>query len=318
LGGAIVVQKKFDPLSVIQAIEKYKPNYLLGVPTMFQRLLAEPVLKKVDHSSLKAVISGGALIDEATIRKCKEELAPDFISLYGSADGVNCHHKRGESIERLISTVGQPNANVCEIGILDDQGHLLEPGLEGEIAARGPLTPMQYVNAPDLDKKYRNAQGWVLTGDMGLIDERGYLVLRGRKKDTIIRGGMNISPSQIESVISEYSGVVSAACIPVPDPDLGQKVGLCLSMVNGVSRPDLASLNRFLLSKGVEKHKLPEYLRYYRALPLNPAGKVDKKQLQQTFACLADVPHTTMGQALAVISQQHIRSRFKMKFGKRA
>ena len=138
---------------------------------------------------------------------------------------------------------------------------------------------MQYVNAPDLDALYRDKEGWVYTGDLGFIGDDGYLVLSGRKKDIIIRGGVNISPAQIENIAASHPAVVSAACVPVADPDLGHRVCLCLVLRDGVERPSLSQFTGYLHKQGLETNKLPEYLRYYRQLPLSPAGKVDKKQL---------------------------------------
>jgi acyl-CoA synthetase len=152
-------------------------------------------------------------------------------------------------------------------------------GCIGEIAARGPLSPMQYVGAPELDERYRDGEGWVYTGDLGLIDDKGYLVHAGRKKDIIIRGGVNISPAQIEDIAASHPAVISAACVPVADPDLGHRVCLCLVLREGMERPSLSQFTGYLHKQGLETNKLPEYLRYYRQLPLSPAGKVDKKQL---------------------------------------
>jgi len=304
LGGTLILNSGFDPARVIQTSARYQPDYLLGVPTMFQRLLADPALTEAAMASVRAVISGGALVDEATVTKCCRTLGCDFVSLYGSADGVNCHHRRGESMERVIGTVGRPNPAVCEIRIVDPRGQPCPPNELGEVIARGPLSPMQYVNAPELDERYRDPEGWVRTGDLGLLDEQGYLVLKGRIKDTIIRGGMNVSPAQIEAQVSHYPHVVSAACVPVPDPDLGQRIGLCLSMEPTAPRPRITELNRYLGERGLERHKLPEYVRYYRHLPLSPAGKVDKKRLEADFYCLNAVPQATLNQAVALMRAQ--------------
>lgn len=279
LGGSVVLLRQFDVASAIQAIAELKPAYIFGVPTMFQRIAAEPALSKIDTSSLIAIISGGAKIDEASIRRCTEAFGCGFISLYGSADGVNCHTTLDDDLETVLCKAGRPNPDVCSIRIVDDQKREVPCGCIGEIAARGPISPMQYVNDPGLDALYRDKEGWVYTGDLGFIDDDGYLVLSGRKKDIIIRGGVNISPAQIENLAVSHPAVVSAACVPVADPDLGHRVCLCLVLQDGVERPSLTQFTRYLHEQGLETNKLPEYLRYYRQLPLNPAGKVDKKQL---------------------------------------
>ena len=279
LGGSVIVLPQFDVAAAIQAIAELKPTYIFGVPTMFQRIAADPALSKIDTSSLMAIISGGAKNGEASIRRCIDPLRCGFISLYGSADGVNCHTTLDDDLETVFRKAGRPNPDVCSIRIVDDQKQEVPQGCIGEITARGPISPMQYVNAPDLDALYRDEEGWVYTGDLGLIDNDGYLVLSGRKKDIIIRGGVNISPAQIENIAVSHPAVVSAACVPVADPDLGHRVCLCLVLRDEVERPSLSQFARYLREQGLETNKLPEYLRYYRQLPLSPAGKIDKKQL---------------------------------------
>ncbi|MGA8136765.1 MAG: class I adenylate-forming enzyme family protein [Pseudomonas gingeri] len=286
LGGSIVVLPQFDVATAIRAIDRLKPTHILGVPTMLQRIAADPALAAIDRSSLVALISGGSLIDEQSIRRCVDAFGCGFISLYGSADGVNCHNTLDDPIEVVLNSVGRPNPSVCEIKIVDEQENTLPPGGVGEIKARGPLSPMQYVNAPELDARYRDAEGWVCTGDLGYIDRDGYLVLAGRKKDIIIRGGANISPVQIEMLATGHPDVVCAACVPVPDPDLGQRVCICVTLRVGASRFALKALTDYLRAQGLETNKLPEYLRFYRSLPLSPAGKVDKKALAAEVAFL--------------------------------
>lgn len=279
LGGTIVLLRQFDVAAAIQTIAELKPTYIFGVPTMFQRIAADPALSQADTSSLIAIISGGAKIDETSIRRCTEAFGCGFISLYGSADGVNCHTTLDDDLETVSRKAGRPNPDICSIRIVDDEKQEVPQGSVGEIAARGPITPMQYVNAPELDDLYRDQDGWVYTGDLGFIDDDGYLVLAGRKKDIIIRGGINISPAQIENMAVSHPAVISAACVPIPDPDLGHRVCLCLALRDGAERPSLSQFTHYLREMGLDTNKLPEYLRYYRQLPLSPAGKIDKKRL---------------------------------------
>jgi non-ribosomal peptide synthetase component E (peptide arylation enzyme) len=248
---------------------------------MLQRIAAQPALGSIDKSSLRGLIVGGSVIDEATVRKCCDAFGCGFISLYGSADGVNCHNTLDDPIEVVLTSVGTPNPAVCEIRLVNDDGLEVPQGEVGEITARGPLSPMQYVNAPELDERYRDPQGWVKTGDLGFINDKGYLVLAGRKKDIIIRGGANISPIQIEGLAMAHPDVVTVACVPVPDTDLGQRVCLCVTLREGAAKFSLKAITDFLREQGLEVNKLPEYLRFYRTLPLTPAGKIDKKALAE-------------------------------------
>lgn len=290
LGGSIVLLPRFEPAEALAAIAALRPTHVLGVPTMLQRIAADPALAGTDTSSLVAVVSGGSVIDPASIGRCMEALRCGFISLYGSADGVNCHNTLDDPPEVVLHSVGRPNDSVCAIRIVDEAGAELPAGQTGEITARGPISPMQYVNAPEMDRRYRDAEGWVCTGDLGFIDAGGHLVLTGRKKDIIIRGGANISTVQIETLATGHPDVVSAACVPVPDADLGQRVCLCLTLREGATRPSLTEICTYLREQGLEVNKLPEYLRYLRQMPLSPAGKVDKKVLATEVAPLGSGP----------------------------
>lgn len=287
MGGSIVLLKQFDVTDALEAIAKHRPSHIFGVPTMFQRMTIAPKLREIDLSCLTAIVTGGAIIDRATIYRCVNAFDCRLISLYGSADGINCHNTLDDPLESVCRSVGRPNTSVCDIRIVDEQGQPLAQGEIGEIAGRGPISPMQYVNAPDLDKRYRDDEGWVYTGDLGCIDEDGYLILLGRIKDVIIRGGSNISPVQIEKLATSHPDVVSAACVPVPDEDLGQRVCICLAMREGTGLISLKELTDYLKSQGLEVNKLPEYLQFYRQLPMTPAGKVNKKQLKENVAGLA-------------------------------
>ncbi|MDK2126692.1 class I adenylate-forming enzyme family protein [Parachitinimonas caeni] len=284
LGGSLALLPAFDTPAAIRAIEQLRPSHILGVPTMLQRMAADPLLARVDKSSLVALVSGGSVIDPTSIQRCREAFGCHFISLYGSADGVNCHNTLADAPDVVLRSVGRPNPGICDIRIVDDAGQVLPPGVTGEIVARGPLSPMQYVNAPELDAQYRDAEGWVYTGDLGYLDAEGYLVINGRKKDVIIRGGSNISTVQIESLATSYRDVVGAACVPVPDADLGQRVCLTLAMREGSPRPALADVCAYLRESGLELNKLPEYLRFVRQFPLTPAGKIDKARLTREVA----------------------------------
>jgi acyl-CoA synthetase len=214
VGGSLILLPKFETAAAIEAIETFRPTLIFGVPTMFQRMAGDSLLSNIDKSSLSGVVSGGSANDEATIRRCMEAFGCKFISLYGSADGVNCHNTADDDPAAAFRSVGRPNPDICAIKIVDEHGEESPRGVAGEIAARGPMSPMQYVNAPHLDAQYRDDAGWVYTGDLGYLDEDGYLVLSGRKKDVIIRGGVNISPAQVESIATSHPAVVSAACVP--------------------------------------------------------------------------------------------------------
>ncbi|MGB8200287.1 MAG: AMP-binding protein, partial [Pseudonocardiaceae bacterium] len=280
LGGSLVLLPKFDPGKALAAIAMHRPTHVFGVPTMFQRLLDHPDLPRTDVSSLVAVVSGGAIIDPPTAAKCVAHLGCAFVSLYGSADGVNCHTLLDDPLPVAQYTVGKPNATICDIRITNAADCAVRHGEVGEILARGPMSPLCYVHAPELDARYRTPQGWVRTGDRGFLDDEGRLRLVGRSKEIVIRGGSNISPAEVEGAVAAHADVVSVACIGVPDEDLGQRVCACVVLRAGAPPLDRASLGAFLDSCGLERRKFPEQLVVLDELPITPAGKVDKRALR--------------------------------------
>ncbi len=279
LGGSRVLLPRFDPGKVLAAIAGHRPTHVFGVPTMFQRLLGHPDLPTTDLSSLVAIVSGGAIIDPPTAEKCAQHLGCAFVSLYGSADGVNCHTLLDDPLPVAQHTVGKPNATICDIRIADTADRPVRRGEVGEILARGPMSPLCYVHAPELNERYWTPDGWVRTGDQGFLDDDGRLRLVGRSKEIIIRGGTNISPAEVEMAVAAHKDVVSVACIGVPDADLGQRVCVGVALRTGTPLLDMAGLNAFLDVSGLERHKFPEQLVVLDELPITPAGKVDKRAL---------------------------------------
>lgn len=279
LGGSLVLLPRFDPGEMLAAIARHRPTHVFGVPTMFQRLLGHPDLPTTDLSSLVAVVSGGAIIDPPTAQKCVQHLGCAFVSLYGSADGVNCHTLLDDPLPVAQHTVGKPNASICDIRITDTADRPVQQGEVGDVLARGPMSPLCYVHAPELDERYRTPDGWVRTGDQGFLDGDGRLCLVGRSKEIVIRGGANISPAEVELAVAAHEDVVSVACIGVPDAELGQRVCACVVLRARTPGLDLVDLSAFLGSSGLERHKYPEQLVLLNELPMTSAGKVDKRAL---------------------------------------
>ncbi|KNB50781.1 class I adenylate-forming enzyme family protein [Streptomyces caatingaensis] len=293
LGGTLVVLPRFDAAAAVTAVGRHRPTHIMGVPTMFQEMLADPRLRDggVDTSSLTAVVCGGAGVDPRTVEDCVRAFGCAFVNLYGSADGVNCHTQVEDDLVTAQTTAGRPNPAVTTIRITREDGGEAAPGETGEIWSRGPMSPLCYVNAPELDGRYRTADGWVRTGDLGRIDAAGRLNITGRKKEIIIRAGLNISPAEVEQLVNTHPGVKSAVCLGVPDPSLGERVCVWVVGTPGQQAPDLEELRRYLYEeRGLERAKLPELLRVVDELPISPAGKVDKHALRASVAAPAGTP----------------------------
>jgi acyl-CoA synthetase (AMP-forming)/AMP-acid ligase II len=279
-GGTLLVQPRFDATACLELIATYRPHLVFGVPAMFQKLLASPTLATTDTSSLHAVVAGGSRVDPATVTACRKALGCVFVNCYGSADGVNCTTPLDAAPAQLHSAVGHPDPAVAVIRVVGDDGQDVPAGDIGEIWALGPMSPLCYVD-PDLDARYRAPGGWARTGDLGRLGTDGQLHVVGRCKEVVIRGGHNISPIEVELLTAQHPAVLAAACIGVPDPVLGERLAACVVVRPGAPVPSLPALTRYLIDEhGLETVKLPERLEVLDELPLNPAGKVDKRALR--------------------------------------
>lgn len=206
-----------------------------------------------------------------------------MVNLYGSADGVNCHTGLAQTVPPTDASgvvAGHPDPRVAEIRIADPETRApLPDGDIGEIISRGPMTPLCYVGAPDLDARYRTPDGWVRTGDLGYLDADGVLHVVGRLKDIVIRGGANISPAEVERELSSHPEVRDVVCVGVPDPLMGERLAACV-VARGPQAPTLDSLGEHLSGRGLERRKHPERLLVLEAVPLTAAGKPDRAALR--------------------------------------
>ncbi|WP_227983684.1 class I adenylate-forming enzyme family protein [Nocardia spumae] len=279
-GATLVLRPGFDPAATLAAIEKARPTHLLGVPTMLRLLLDDPSIRTRDLRSLRAVVVGGSPLDAETARRGRAALRCPIVNLYGSADGVSCHPGPNEPPERA-TTAGRPNPAVAEIRVVGPQFDPLPAGAVGEIIARGPMSPMCYVGAPELDRTLRTPDGWTRTGDLGSFDSDGYLTITGRSKDVIIRGGLNISPAEVESLLIGHPAITDVVCVPVPDPLYGERLCACVAAAAPLTLRDITD---YLGSTGLEPRKFPERVLQLPGLPLGPAGKVDRRALRAAAA----------------------------------
>ena len=275
-GGTLVLLPKFDVGAALAMIERARPTHVLAVPTMLRMIVDCPELDRYDTSSLRVVALGGAALDATTAARVRETLGCTVVNVYGSADGVNCHTALNDPPSHA-NTAGRPNPSVARLRIVDDSLRDVPPGDVGEIVSLGPMSPLCYVGAPELNERYRTPDGWVRTGDLGRIDADGYLHVVGRRKDVIIRGGMNISPAEVEALLSTHPAVRDVVCVPVPDDVLGERLCAC---VVADPAPTLEELTAHLAAQGLEPRKFPERLVVVHALPLGAAGKVDRRAVQ--------------------------------------
>ncbi len=166
---------------------------------------------------------------------------------------------------------------MAALRIVRPDGSPADTGEPGEIQAKGPMTPLCYVAAPDLDARYRTADGWVRTGDLGALDGEGRLRVLGRLKSVVIRGGHTISPAEVEQELGTHPGIAEAVCVPVPDEEFGERLCACVRPVPGAPAPALGDVTAHLATRGLERRKFPEYLLVLDRMPLRPTGKVCRR-----------------------------------------
>ncbi|WP_371680372.1 class I adenylate-forming enzyme family protein [Streptomyces sp. NBC_01276] len=286
-GGTLVLLDHFSPGAAIEAVREHQPTHVLGVPTMVRMML-----ERIDAASERlpaptALVLGGAPLDEATAAAAAQAFGCPVVNLYGSADGVNCHTGLADTVPPTDAAgvvAGHPDPRVAEIRIADPETHdPLPDGDIGEIVSRGPMTPLCYVGAPDLDARYRTPDGWVRTGDLGYLDADGVLHVVGRLKDIVIRGGANISPAEVERELRSHPQVRDVVCVGVPDRLMGERLAACV-VARGPQAPTLDSLGVHLGARGLERRKHPERLLVVEEVPLTAAGKPDRTALRERLA----------------------------------
>ncbi|MGH3757019.1 class I adenylate-forming enzyme family protein [Actinophytocola sp.] len=262
-GGTLVLAGTFGTAGALRTITRHRPAHVFAVPTMLRRMAEAAPSPGEDLSFLRAVVASGADLPAATVEACRRRFGCPVINVYGSSDGVNCHTRTpGDG-------VGVPDPAVADVRVMD-----------GEIQARGPMTPLCYVGSAELDARYRLPGGWVRTGDRGAFDERGTLHVMGRLRQVAVRGGQNISLAEVERHLGTHPAVAEVACVAVADPDLGERVCAFVQTRRSGPTPTLAELVGFLeRTRGLERRKLPEHLVIVAELPLGPTGKVCRRTL---------------------------------------
>ena len=252
-----------------------------GVPTMIGRLLNAPALATADLSHLRATISAGAPLSPTTAREWEERTGSPTCSFYGAMDvGQLAVPSPDDPPEKRWTTVGRPH-DCAELLICDPEGHAVAPGEEGEICMRGPLVQPRYWNPahPEDETPYSD-DGWAHFGDLGRLDEDGYLHVTGRVKDTIIRGGSNINPFEVEDVLRGSAAVQDVCVVGRPDEDLGERA-VAFVVPAPDSEPTLEALAAHCDEAGLTRYKWPESVHLVDALPHGATGKVDRKGLRE-------------------------------------
>jgi 2,3-dihydroxybenzoate-AMP ligase len=268
-------------------IQKEKITHLALVPTLLIRFISDPSLHAYDLSSLRIINTGGQKLQEEVKRRT-EELLPGckVQEVFGMAEGLLCYVRLEDADEQRYATVGRPISPADEIRLVDDDDREVAPGEIGELLVRGPYTLRGYFRSPEQNVQCFTPDGFYRSGDLMRQDLSGNYIVEGRKKDLINRGGEKISAEEIENLLLAHPGVFNVACVPMPDPILGERVCAFVIPWQGQKAPTLDELTSFLLKRGIARFKLPERLELVDDFPLSKFGKVSKKALTQRLAAL--------------------------------
>jgi len=268
----------FDPDRVIDAMAD--ATVLMGVPTFYTRLLANPRLDHTNAGSMRLFISGSAPLLADTHRAFSERTGQAILERYGMTE-TNMNTSNPYDGARKPGTVGFPLPDT-EIRITGEQSdEVLPAGEVGMVEVRGPNVFAGYWRMPEKTREEFRADGFFVTGDLGMIDSDGYLVIVGRGKDLIITGGLNVYPKEIEAVIDDMDGVIESAVIGVPHDDFGEGI---VAVIVGQTGADLdGETVRRHLSESLAKFKVPKAVHFVDALPRNTMGKVQKNELRKRF-----------------------------------
>jgi non-ribosomal peptide synthetase component E (peptide arylation enzyme) len=279
-GYKLVLLDSTKPSDIFAMIQAEKVTFMPTVPSLVRRMLEQPELSNYDLTSLKKISAGGEPSTPELIREVYRVLHCTYVNEFGMSEGLLCRTSLTDDIETICNTVGKPCCPYDEVRILDTAGNEVPTGSDGELATRGPCIFAGYLKNPEENKKAFTDEGFFRTGDQAQRNAAGYLRITGRIKDLIIRGGENVTPSQVEDLLSQVTGIADAAVIGMPDKDLGEKVCAYIRLVSGAFI-DPEVIRTFMESKGASKLLIPEHFVFVDTLPLTEAGKHDKKALRE-------------------------------------
>jgi long-chain acyl-CoA synthetase len=282
LGNLLILQRRFDPEETLKLIEKHRVTVWTGVPTMYKRLagLAKDVLAKYDVSSIRSLGVGAAPVPHS--------LKQWIIAYFGNCLGEGYGTTETGMITELPAAMqtmkpgssGLPFKNVY-LRIRDEDCKDLPPGSIGEIWAKTPVVIRQYLNGKPLEGDTLDREGFYRTGDVGRIDDEGYLFITDRVKDMIVSGGVNIYPAEIEAAILSHSAVQDVAVIGIPDDEFGEQVKAFCELKPGQT-VDVAAILAHC-TQTLASYKRPRSIDIVKELPRNTMGKLLKRELREPY-----------------------------------
>jgi fatty-acyl-CoA synthase len=277
-GASLVLQEHFEPDQALELIERNRVTVHYGVPTVYITEMRENETVRRDLSSLRAGIVAGAPIGDELMRRIRADLCPNLCVAYSLTETSStvAMTRVDDPEDKAIFTVGRPLPGT-EVRILDLDGTILPEESLGEIAVRGPGVMKGYYRQPGETAHSFDEDGFFLTGDLGMIDEEGFLHIVGRRKELIIRGGFNVYPREVEDRLHAHPAVMDVTVVGLPHEVLGEQVCACILPVEGaiITGEEIKDWCRSTLAD----YKVPDIVRFFDSFPLTGSGKVRRVEL---------------------------------------
>lgn len=287
-GGTLVVMDGFDPVELLRIIEAERITHTFFPPTVLTALLAHPQTNKTDFSSLKCGLVGSAPIAPERFKEAVRVIGPSLIEGFGQSETLqplivktasDYLKPDGSFDEAVVASAGRA-VPFMRVEIMDDEGRLLPPGQRGEIVVRGSMGMSGYYKMPEATEE-TSKFGWHHTGDVGVMDERGFITIVDRKKDMIITGGFNVFPAEVEHVINEHPAVLECLVIGVPDEKWGEAVKALVTLKAGavLQEDDLLGYCKTRLGSV----KCPKSVEFRPHLPRSAVGKLLRREARAPY-----------------------------------
>ncbi|MFT4518444.1 MAG: acyl-CoA synthetase (AMP-forming)/AMP-acid ligase II [Halioglobus sp.] len=286
-GQHTILHKTFEPMQLLDDIERYPVTGVFMVPAMIMFVLQTPGIEERDFGELKQIYYGASPISETVLRQALEVFKCDFIQMYGMTETTGTvvnlspedHRKALDGRPELLRSCGRPSVG-GEAKVVDGDGNDLPPGEVGEIWLKSDTNMLCYHNLPEATAE-NLTDGWVHTGDAGTMDEEGYLYLKDRIKDMVVSGGENIYPVEVENAVAKHEAVADVAVIGVPDNKFGEAL-LAFIVTTPEGSITTNELVEFCRDK-IAGYKIPRQMELVDELPRNASGKILKKVLREPY-----------------------------------
>jgi 2,3-dihydroxybenzoate-AMP ligase len=288
LGARTILVPSPDAETVFALVERERATWIPAVPATVIGWLNSSRRGAYDLSSIRSICVGGSRLNPEPARAVLEAFGPLLVQVFGMAEGLLCATRRGDPEDVIVETQGRPVSPDDEIRVVDEDGKDVAAGGVGELICRGPYTIRGYYRAAEHNRTAFTEDGFYRTGDMVRLHPSGNLIVEGRRKDLINRGGEKISAEEVENLLLSHPAVLNAAVVAMPDPVLGERACAYVIPRPGAP-PTLAELARFLSeNERIARFKLPERLELRDRLPMTAVGKISKKDLREEIAAMLE------------------------------